>query len=157
MNPRVINVRYLPIDYCRSRKFEMKISHRTWGDRVVPLGSWRITSSTKVILVLEGFFDMLAAAAAIHARGIKDVIPVYTNGSQPSYDMLEWFRTSRQDLSFVLVKDKDKPDRHGNIAGDIWETKLKAVIGDRLAGAYSCEGYDDPDKAFLDGWWPSVL
>ena len=135
----------------------MKLKHRTWGDRVAPLGAWRITSTTKTILVVEGFFDMLAAAGAIHKRGLKDVVPVYTNGSQPSYDVLEWFRTSRSDLSFVLVKDSDQPDKFGNVAGDIWETKLKAVIGDRLAGSYACEGYSDPDEAFLDGWWPSVL
>lgn len=157
-HPRLLNIRYLPLKYCRHRNFEMAVNHRTWGERIVPPGAWRITGRTKLILVVEGLFDMLIGAQVIHARGLtSEVTAVYTNGAQPSAEILQWFRQNGPRYDFVLVKDTDAPDRHGIIAGDIWEKKLKKAIGKRLAGSFAAPDGMDPDQAFLAGWWPSAI
>ena len=58
-------------------------NHKTWGRRVQPLGSWRITNSTRTLVVLEGLFDMLITAQKLHQLGREaDTVAVYTNGVQ---------------------------------------------------------------------------
>jgi hypothetical protein len=157
-NPRLINIRYLPLEFCHRRTFEMTVNHRTWGDRVAPLGAWRITNRTKIILVVEGLFDMLIGAQTVHARGLAtEVCVVYTNGAQPSAEILQWFHQNGSKYDFVLVKDTDVPDKHGIIAGNVWEEKLKKAIGPRVVGSYAAPDRMDPDEAFLAGWWPSAI
>jgi hypothetical protein len=82
-DPVVLNVRYLPPEYMRhGRGFELKKPHRTWGDRLAPLGAWRITERTKAIMVVEGLFDMLVGAQFLDPDG-KDPDEAFLSGWWP--------------------------------------------------------------------------
>jgi hypothetical protein len=165
--PTVINVRYIPDERlpAGTRPFPIEENHHTWGVRQTPLGSWRITSSTRVLIVVEGRFDMLIGAQAVGERHLHpEVVTVYTNGASPVYRMLDWFTANATKYDFVLIPDQDKAGLGG------WdEVKQKNVPGwlQHLTGAIEKGGGQhcvintpnglDPDEAFLSGWWPSVI
>ncbi|HRK91670.1 MAG TPA: hypothetical protein PK152_21270, partial [Anaerolineales bacterium] len=106
-HPSVMNVRYIPEEQLPkgTRNFTPAKNHKTWGNRVQPLGSWRITPDTRTIIVLEGLFDMLITAQKIHQLGRDgETVAVYTNGASPSAKMLAWFREHNQ-YEYVLLSD----------------------------------------------------
>lgn len=152
--PVVINCRYLP--NAKDRPFNITANHHSWGKRIVPLGAWRINGQTKVLVVVEGLFDLLAGAQITDKRGLgQEVVVIATNGSKPSWRMLEWFNGHTQ-YEYVLVKDNDQADKHHNIASEKWEEMLKEAIGKPVVTYLPPEG-KDPDEAFLSGWWPSAI
>ena len=151
--PRVLNVRYLPEERLpgKTRDFVPSGAHKTWGRRSTPLGLWRVRPSTRVIVVVEGLFDMLAFAQALHDRGLdEEILPVYTNGASPARRMLDWFTTSPYE--YLLVPDPDE-------AGEAWTEKVSSFIckGDGTVVAVRTPGDLDPDEALLQGWWPPGL
>ena len=150
-HPTVVNCRYLPDKYLeRERPFVIEKNHRTWGNRTVPLGSWRIQPSTRTIVVVEGLFDMLVGAQVIQDRGLdKEICAVYTNGSNIAATMLKWFKNNSRKYDFVLIRDPDA-------AGEFWEASLtKSLDGQPIM--LTPPDQLDPDEAFLSGWWPSGL
>ena len=154
MQPSVMNVRYIPEEQLPkgTRTFTPAKNHKTWGNRLQPLGSWRITAGTRTIIVLEGLFDMLITAQKIHQLGRDDkAVAVYTNGASPSAKMLAWFREHNQ-YEYVLLCDPDK-------AGDEWAGHLTDAIQKGGASVQALRPPDmlDPDEAILSGWWPSIL
>lgn len=165
--PTVINVRYIPDERlpAGTRPFPIEENHHTWGVRQAPLGSWRITPSTRVLIVVEGLFDMLVGAQAVAERHLHpEVITVYTNGASPVHRMLDWFTANAAKYDFVLIPDQDKAGLGGwddgkqkNIPG--WLQHMSAAIekgGGRHCVLNTPDGLD-PDEAFLSGWWPSVI
>ena len=93
-HPTVMNVRYIPEEQLPkgTRNFKPEKNHKTWGNRIQPLGSWRITPATRTLIVLEGLFDMLITAQKIHQLGREaDTVAVYTNGASPAAKMHRWF------------------------------------------------------------------
>jgi hypothetical protein len=151
-DPAVLNVRYLPPEYMRhGRGFELEKDHRTWGDRLAPLGAWRITERTQAIMAVEGLFDMLVGAQFLDQRGLyPDIACVYTNGASPSAEIVEWF--AQHDYDYFLIQDPDK-------AGDTWTKTLTGVInekGYKYTLIYPPDEMD-PDEAFLSGWWPPCI
>jgi DNA primase len=152
-DPDVLNVRYLPPEYMRhGRGFELsKHPHRTWGDRLAPLGAWRITERTQAVMVVEGLFDMLVGAQFLDQRGLyPDIACVYTNGASPSAEIVEWF--SEHDYDYFLIQDMDK-------GGDDWTATLTKIMnekGFKYTLIYPPGGMD-PDQAFLSGWWPPCI
>lgn len=151
--PDVLNIRYLPPEYMRhGRGFELgKHPHRTWGDRLAPLGAWRITERTQAVMVVEGLFDMLIGAQFLDQRGLyPDIACVYTNGASPSAEIVEWF--GEHDYDYFLIQDMDK-------GGDDWTATLTKVMNDK--GLKYTLIYPpaemDPDQAFLSGWWPPCI
>ena len=152
--PTVMNVRYIPEEQLPkgTRNFTPLKNHKTWGNRLQPLGSWRVTASTRTIIVLEGLFDMLITAQKIHGLGRDaDMVAVYTNGASPSARMLQWFRDHNQ-YDYVLLCDPDK-------AGDEWAEHLMHAIqkGGAVVQSLHPPAPLDPDEAILSGWWPSIL
>jgi hypothetical protein len=151
-DPAVLNVRYLPPEYMRhGRGFELKKPHRTWGDRLAPLGAWRITERTQAIMAVEGLFDMLVGAQFLDQRGLyPDIACVYTNGASPSAEIVEWF--AQHDYDYFLIQDPDK-------AGDTWTETLTGIMnekGYKYTLIYPPDD-KDPDEAFLSGWWPPCI
>ena len=152
-DPAVLNVRYLPSEYMRhGRGFELgKHPHRTWGDRLTPLGAWRITERTQAIMVVEGLFDMLVGAQFLDQRGLyPDIACVYTNGASPSAEIMEWF--GEHDYDYFLVQDMDK-------GGDDWTQTLTKIMNEK-GFKYTLiypPAEMDPDQAFLSGWWPPCI
>jgi hypothetical protein len=150
----VINVRYLadeklPPGY---RPFTPEKNHRAWGNRIQPLGAWRIGPKTRKLVVLEGLFDMLVMAQALRERGLdREIIAVYTNGSCPSARMLEWFHQNPQ-YEYLLVRDPDE-------AGAQWTAHVAKAIHDGGGSVNLSTPPDalDPDEAILSGWWPETL
>lgn len=154
MRPSVINVRYLPEDRLPpgTRNFVPEDNHRTWGNRICPLGSWRISAKTKTLVVLEGLFDMLLFAQELRQRGMdSEVTAVYTNGSCPSARMLDWFSMHNQ-YEYLLIRDPDE-------AGIQWTVAVAKAIqrGNGNARIATPPDTFDPDEAILRGWWPSNL
>ena len=152
--PAVMNVRYIPDEQLPkgTRNFKPAKNHKSWGNRLQPLGGWRITPNTRTIIVLEGLFDMLITAQKIHELGRDaDTVAVYTNGASPSAKMLAWFREHNQ-YEYVLLCDPDK-------AGDEWAGHLTHAIqnGGAALQVLRPPGTLDPDEAILGGWWPSIL
>jgi hypothetical protein len=85
IRPTVINARYIPEDQLPpgTRNFTPPKNHKTWGNRVQPLGAWRIRPTTQKVIVLEGLFDLLITAQKIHELGLDESVEaVYTNGAQ---------------------------------------------------------------------------
>jgi Toprim-like len=150
--PTVINCRYLPDRYLeRSRPFQVEQNHRTWGNRTVPLGSWRIGPATQTILVVEGLFDMLVTAQIIQDKKLqREVCAVYTNGAMVAGSMLKWFKEHSREYDFVLIRDPDE-------AGLSWESHLKDALADGKPITLTPPDHLDPDEAFLSGWWPSGI
>lgn len=153
IHPTVINVRYLADDKlpAGTRPFVPEKNHRTWGNRVAPLGSWRIRPTTKMLVVVEGLFDMLVMAQSLKERGLDgEVTAVYTNGSCPSSRMLEWFSRNNR-YEYLLVRDPDE-------AGAQWTAHVGKAIHDGGAKLYLATPPDslDPDEAVLSGWWPQL-
>jgi DNA primase len=152
--PAVMNVRYIPDEQLPkgTRNFKPAKNHKSWGNRLQPLGSWRITPNTRTLIVLEGLFDMLITAQKIHELGRDaDTVAVYTNGASPSAKMLAWFREHNQ-YEYVLLCDPDN-------AGDEWAGHLTDAIQKGGASVQVLRPPDtlDPDEAILGGWWPSIL
>jgi DNA primase len=152
--PAVMNVRYIPEEQLPkgTRNFTPAKNHKSWGNRLQPLGSWRITPNTRTIIVLEGLFDMLITAQKLHQLGRDtDTVAVYTNGASPSAKMLQWFREHNR-YEYVLLSDPDK-------AGDEWTEHLTDAIrsGGADVQALRPPAPLDPDEAILNGWWPSIL
>ena len=152
--PSVMNVRYIPEEQLPrgTRNFTPAKNHKTWGNRVQPLGSWRITTDTRTIIVLEGLFDMLITAQKIHQLGREtDTVAVYTNGASPSAKMMQWFREHNR-YEYVLLCDPDQ-------AGDEWAGHLTGAIQKGGACVRSLRPPEplDPDQAILSGWWPDIL
>ncbi len=60
-HPNVMNARYIPEDQLPkgTRNFKPEKNHKTWGNRVQPLGCWRITPATRTVIALEGLFDKI--------------------------------------------------------------------------------------------------
>jgi hypothetical protein len=148
-HPTVMNVRYIP-DIARN--FTPEKNHKTWGNRIQPLGSWRIKPTTRTVIVLEGLFDMLITAQKIHQLGREaDTVAVYTNGASPAAKMKQWF-TDHCLFDYILLQDPDP-------AGQEWTDTLRACI--QAGGAQVCAFIPpdqlDPDEAILNGWWPSIL
>lgn len=122
--------------------------YQSWGRLGEPLGAWRITPKTRMVVVVEGMFDMLVVAQALYDRRLDgEVTPVYTSSASVSHTMREWFEKKRAE-EYLLIPDPDE-------AGRDWEKTLKVAI--RKSGA-SCrvarppDGLD-PDEAILQGWW----
>ena len=165
--PTVLNVRYIPDERlpAGTRPFPIEENHHTWGVRQTPLGSWRITGSTRVLIVVEGLFDMLIGAQTVGERNLHpEVVTVYTNGASPVYRMLDWFTANATKYDFVLIPDQDKAGLGGwddvnqkDVPG--WLQHLTSAIdkgGGRHCVINTPNGLD-PDEAFLSGWWPSVI
>lgn len=153
-HPSVVNVRYIPEEQLPNgtRTFEPEKNHKTWGNRIQPLGSWRITPSTRTIIVVEGLFDMLITAQKIHELGRHpDTVAVYTNGSSPAAKILHWF-TEHNQHEYILVRDPDQ-------AGREWAKTVSAAIRHGSAKVRKLRTPDnlDPDEAILQGWWPSGI
>ena len=153
-HPTVMNVRYIPEEQLPkgTRNFKPEKNHKTWGNRIQPLGSWRITPGTRTLIVLEGLFDMLITAQKIHQLGREaDTVAVYTNGASPAAKLHRWF-SEHNKFEYVLLHDPDK-------AGTKWVESVSASI--RHGGApvitYTPPNQLDPDEAILNGWWPSIL
>ena len=150
--PTVLNVRYIPDDQLPrgTRSWTPKQNHHSWGNRLCPLGSWRITPATKLLVVVEGLFDMLMFGQALHDRQMyPEVVAVYTNGASPAYQMLEWFAAAGG-FEYLLVPDPDE-------AGEGWTEAVVAAIrsqgNTRFRVVETPDGLD-PDEAILAGWWP---
>jgi DNA primase len=149
-HPTVVNVRYLPAEQLPdgNRTFKPLKNHKTWGNRVQPLGCWRTKPTTRTIIVLEGLFDMLITAQKIHQLGRDaDTVAVYTNGASPAAKILRWF-TEHNEYEYVLLRDPDE-------AGREWSTKIQAAIRKGGANVHALKPPDslDPDEAILQGWW----
>lgn len=153
VSPTVLNVRYLPDEVLptQARPFKIRGKHRTWGNRLVPLGAWRIKPQTTTILVVEGLFDMLAGAQTTKSLYPR-VVVVYTNGASPSSPISKWFE-EHPEYEYILVPDPDK-------AGISWVKKMSEAI-EAGKGSHCTvpvpEGFEDPDEAFLSGWLPDIL
>ncbi len=150
----VMNVRYIPEEQLPkgTRKFKPEKNHKTWGNRIQPLGSWRITQLTRTLIVLEGLFDMLITAQKIHQLGREaDTVAVYTNGASPAAKMHRWF-SEHNKYDYVLLRDPDK-------AGMEWAQAVSASIRHGGAKVRTLKPPDglDPDEAILSGWWPSAI
>ena len=153
-HPTVMNVRYLPEEQLPkgTRTFKPEKYHKTWGNRIQPLGCWRITSTTRTVIVLEGLFDLLITAQKIHQLGREsDTVAVYTNGSSPSAKMHRWFQEHGQ-YEYVLMRDPDT-------AGAEWALALSSSIRSGGASVRTVlpPNQLDPDESILSGWWPSGI
>ena len=154
MQPSVMNVRYIPDEQIPkgTRNFTPSKNHKTWGNRVQPLGSWRISPTTHTLIVLEGLFDMLITAQKLHQLGREaDTVAVYTNGSSPSAKLHRWFGEHPQ-YEYILLRDPDK-------AGVEWAQSVSASIRHGGGKVRNLRPPDrlDPDEAILNGWWPPVI
>ncbi|MBX3038582.1 MAG: toprim domain-containing protein [Anaerolineales bacterium] len=153
-HPLVMNVRYIPDAQLPkgTRTFTPAKHHKTWGNRIHPLGSWRIDPSTSTLIVLEGLFDMLITAQKLHQLGRDaDTVAIYTNGASPSAKMQHWFREHNQ-YEYILIRDPDK-------AGVEWAQSVSASIRHGGGKVRILQPPDrlDPDEAILHGWWPSGI
>ncbi|NPV86306.1 MAG: hypothetical protein HPY45_09900 [Anaerolineae bacterium] len=141
-SPTIIQVRHLR---------EGAPKYQSWGRLGNPLGAWRITPQTRVVVVVEGMFDMLVIAQALYDHRLENVIPVYTSSAAVSHTMRVWFEKKR-DVEYILIPDPDE-------AGRDWEKSLMAAIrksGSPVRIERPPEGLD-PDEAVLQGWWPTCL
>jgi DNA primase len=154
LRPTVINARYIPESQLPpgTRNFAPPKNHKTWGNRIQPLGAWRIKPSTRQVIVVEGLFDMLIAAQKIHELGLDETVSVvYTNGATPAHRMLAWFHEHGQ-YRYTLIPDPDQ-------AGREWCDSVSGAIRHATPEVYivSTPGTLDPDEAILGGWWPDIL
>jgi DNA primase len=151
--PNVLNCRYIPADQLPAgeRDFEPPENHHTWGKRTAPLGAWRINSTTRLLVVVEGLFDFLVFAQAINDRQRADAVAVYTNGAAPSKAMQAWF-AERPQYDYLLVRDPDA-------AGASWAETLKIAVtsGGGKGRLVTPPDKMDPDEAIRAGWWPAGL
>lgn len=154
LRPTVINARYIPKSQLPpgTRNFTPPKNHKTWGNRIQPMGAWRIKSSTQQVIVVEGLFDMLIAAQKIHELGLDETVAVvYTNGATPAHRMLAWFHEHGQ-YRYTLIPDPDQ-------AGHEWCDSVSGAIRHATPEVHivSTPGALDPDEAILSGWWPEIL
>ncbi len=153
-HPTVLNVRYIPDELLPpgTRNFTPSKNHKTWGRRLQPLGSWRITITTRTLVVLEGLFDMLVTAQKLRELGREaDTVAVYTNGASPSARMLAWFGEHDR-YEYILIRDPDS-------AGQAWSKTVSGAIrgGGGKVRCLHPPDHLDPDEAILNGWWPSGI
>ena len=142
-HPVTIQVRHL-------RKRTDK-KYQTWGRLTQPLGAWRMKASTQIVIVVEGMFDMLAFAQAIHDRQLESVVPVFTGGASVSWAIRSWFQEHNQ-VGYLLVPDPDE-------AGKEWGKAIRAAIrkGKGVSHTVHTPKGLDPDEAILQGWWPEGI
>ncbi|MGD9091371.1 MAG: toprim domain-containing protein [Anaerolineales bacterium] len=142
-NPTTIQVRHL--------QKEAGKKYQTWGHLRQPLGAWRLKASSQIAIVVEGMFDMLMFAQAIHDRHIENILPVFTGGASVSWSMQQWFLEHNQ-YGYILVPDADE-------AGEEWTTTIQAAIHKGKGICHVTHPPDglDPDEALLQGWWPSGI
>jgi len=139
--PDVIQVRHL-------RKTRLK--YQTWGEQIHPYGAWRISSKTETLISVEGMFDMLVLASVIEQRGLSGkVVPLYTGGATPSFEILEWYAQAKK-YRHILIPDVDE-------AGMGWMDTLSRVLHDADLRVCIPPGELDPDEALLSGWWPESV
>jgi DNA primase len=141
--PVTIQVRHL--------RLEVDKKYQTWGRLSQPLGAWRIKPSTQIVISVEGLFDMLVFAQALHDRNLESIIPVFTGGAAVSWSMRKWFEEHNQ-FGYLLVPDPDK-------AGKEWTKTIHSAIhkGKGVChNAHTPKGLD-PDEAILQGWWPEGI
>jgi DNA primase len=103
------------------------------------------------VVVVEGLFDMLTFAQALHDRQIEAVFPVYTGGASVSWAMRNWFQEHNQ-VGYLLVPDPDQ-------AGKEWTKTIRAAIrkGKGVSHTVRPPKGLDPDEAILQGWWPEGI
>lgn len=147
--PVTIQVRHL-----RRRTDNVRLrvkKYQTWGRLRQPLGAWRIKASTQIIVCVEGLFDMLTFAQALHDRQMEDVVPVFTGGASVSWAMRSWFQQNHK-VGYLLVPDPDE-------AGREWEKTIRASIRKGKGVSFTMHPPDglDPDEAILQGWWPEGI
>lgn len=143
VNPAAIQVRHLRRDQVKK--------YQTWGRLTRPLGAWRLKDAPQIVVVVEGLFDMLVFAQAIHDRRIEHTCPVFTGGASVSWAMRQWFAEHNQ-YGYLLIPDSDH-------AGEEWVKTLRSTIGKGKGVCrvvYPPNGLD-PDQALLQGWWPDGL
>jgi hypothetical protein len=141
--PVTIQVRHLRQD--ADKKYQ------TWGRLSQPLGSWRVTAATQIAIIVEGLFDMLVFAQALHDRQLEAIVPVFTGGAAVSWSMRSWFEEHNQ-IGYLLVPDPDD-------AGKAWAKIIRAAIrrGKGVSHTVHTPKKLDPDEAILQGWWPEGL
>jgi DNA primase len=141
--PVTIQVRHL------RQKTDKK--YQTWGRLTQPLGAWCLKVSTQIVIVVEGMFDMLTFAQALHDRHLDAVVPVYTGGASVSWAMRNWFQGHNQ-VGYLLVPDPDQ-------AGKEWTKTIRAAIrkGKGVSHTVRPPKGLDPDEAILQGWWPEGI
>jgi DNA primase len=125
--------------------------YQTWGRLSQPLGAWRLKTSTQIVIVLEGVFDMLTFAQALHDRQLDAIIPVFTGGAAVSWSMRSWFQEHNQ-VGYLLVPDPDE-------AGKEWCKAIRAAIrkGKGVSHTVHPPKGLDPDEAIQEGWWPEGI
>lgn len=143
VNPAAIQVRHLRQD--QDKKYQ------TWGRLTRPLGAWRLKASPQIVVVVEGLFDMLVFAQAIHDRRSEHTCPVFTGGASVSWAMRQWFAEHNQ-YGYLLIPDPDE-------AGVAWTKALHTAIrkGKGVCRVVQPPDGLDPDQALLQGWWPDGL
>jgi hypothetical protein len=150
IKPTIVEVRRIALE--DSEKYG---KYRDWGHQVQPLGAWRISPATNLIVVVEGMFDMLVLAQALKERGAGGLYPqtiaVYTGGAAVKRSVLDWF-CEHSTYDYVLLPDPDE-------AGEQWTSSLVKAIkkGNGNSHVIQVPGKTDPDEAILKGWWPSGL
>jgi hypothetical protein len=143
VQPVTLQVRHL-------RK-EARKKYQTWGRLAQPLGAWRLKPSTQIVIAVEGLFDLLVFAQALHDRQIETVIPVFTGGAAVSWSMRRWFEAHNQ-VGYLLVPDPDEP-------GKEWAKTMRATIrkNNGVSNTVQTPKGLDPDEAILQGWWPEGI
>jgi hypothetical protein len=142
--PRAIQVRHL--------REGVDKKYQTWGSKAVLMGAWRLSSATRTAIIVEGLFDMLMFAQAIHERKLTGVTPLFTGGASPSHASLDWLSSRAGNFEYVLVPDPDE-------AGQEWTEGIQTAIrkGGGKARVSQTPGNLDPDEAILSGWWPEGI
>ncbi len=142
--PTIIQVRH--------RREGVSDHYQTWGAYGHPLGAWRVGAQTQIIVAVEGMFDMLMFAQALHDRNLVEVIPVYTANANVPWTMLDWVTQHCDRFGYVLVPDPDK-------GGEAWLKRMTQAIkkGKGVSLVANPPNGLDPDEALLAGWWPEGL
>jgi len=125
--------------------------YQPWGRLTQQLGAWRVKPSTKIVIIIEGLFDMLTFAQALHDRQLETVVPVFTGGASVSWAMRSWFQEHNQ-VGYLLVPDPDE-------AGKEWCKAIRAAIrkGKGVSHTVHPPKGLDPDEAILQDWWPEGI
>ena len=150
--PTVLNMRYIPDNQLPrgTRNWTPKQNHHSWGNQLRPLRSWRITPATKLLVVVEGLFDMLMFGQALHDRQLHpEVATVYTNGASLAYQMLGWF-AGAGGFEYLLVSDPDEAREEWT---EIVVVAIRSQGNTRFRVVETPDGLD-PDEAILAGRWP---
>ncbi len=148
-HPQVIIVRY-PVP--RTARNGKALRYMTWGKgRTRPLGAWMVGANTKVLVVVEGMFDMFAFAQVLRLAGrLGEVVPVALGGGA-SAAVMRWLAAWKGQL--IVVPD---PDESGQgYASQIREWRMAAGKEEPLILVPPREL--DPDEALHAGWLPPEI